>query len=628
MRKLTLLTICLIMALYTLQGQTEINSTIKSVQVYTKGAQIERQSSVALRTGKNELIIKGLSANLDPNTIQISGKDFTILSVRHELDFIENQNNTVKSEALFNRRKVATDSISLFNLELSILRKEMTLLDKNMGIVGEQGIKNDDFQKAVGYFSKRFEQITRTIHQLNRDKQALLEEKEKIDEQLESQNQVEKKPTSNIFLVLDARAGKKADLGISYAVKEAGWFPAYDIRAVDTQSPLALTYKARVYQNSGVDWKNVKLKISSGDLESSGTAPQLNPYYLGRNNFGIYGNRLPDQPVSTVSGIVTDSNGRPLPQVTVLVKGTTLGTPTDAGGRYTLQLPSGNHTLVFRFLGYASQEILVRGSVMNVRMQPDAQSLDEVVATAYGDTSRALQGRAAGVKIRGVASISQDYKREEYESIPLNYEQIDYQTTFVYDIELPYDIPSSGKPEVVDIKTELLEADYLYSASPKALESAFLVARIPDWTKLNLLDGQSNLYFENSFVGKSIIDTHIGTDTLEVSLGKDEGIIVNRERKRDFEQKRFFSGKKREERHYELTVMNTKKQEISVSLFDQVPVSARDNIKVNVVSLDGGQLNEKTGLVTWHLTLKPGEKRVIQLKYSVDYPKHQDIEIN
>ncbi|GAB5524107.1 MAG: DUF4139 domain-containing protein [Roseivirga sp.] len=626
MRKFTFLIAVLFTAMYSLQGQTEVKSTIKSVQVYTKGAQIERTGSVQLRQGKNELQIKGLSANLDPNTIQISGKDFTILSVRHEIDFIETQSNTEKSAALFTRRKRVTDSISLIDLELSILSKEVTLLDKNMEIVGDQGIKNDDFQAAVSFFTRRFEEITRTNHKLNRQKRLLIETRKSIDEQLSSQNQEEKKPASSIMLVLDTKADRKVDLGIDYAITEAGWFPAYDIRAINTKSPLELTYKARVFQNSGVDWKNVKLKISSGDLESSGTAPQLNPYYLG--GYGIYGSRTQGQPVTRVSGIVTDENGEPLPQVTVLVKGTTLGVPTDAAGRYSIPLPSGNQTLVFRYLGYTTQEIPVRGTIINIRMQADAHAMGEMVVTGYGTSfSDAAPGSAAGIKIRGTSSIKQDY-REKEESLPLAYEQINYQTTFVYDIDLPYNIPSSGMPEVVDIKTEYLEADYLYSASPKAIEKAYLVARVPDWAKLNLLDGESNLYFENSFVGKSIVDTHIGTDTLEISLGKDEGIIVNRERKRDFEQKRFFSGKKREERHFELTVMNTKKQDVAVSVFDQIPVAVRDNIKINVMNIDGAEVNEKTGLVTWKLNLKPGEKKVLQLKYSVDYPKDQDLEIN
>lgn len=627
MRKSALLISLLFIALLSLQGQTEVKSTIKTVQVYTKGAQVERIGSVQLQSGRNELSVKGLSANLDPNTIQISGQGFTILSVRHELDFIENQANTQKSEALFSRRRNVTDSISSIDLELDILSKEVTLLDKNMGIVGDQGIKNDDFQAAVGYFTKRYEEITRVKHKLNRQKRNLIEVRKALDEQLSSQNQAEKKPTSNLFLVLDASTDRKADLDISYAIREAGWFPTYDIRAVDTQSPLALTYKARVFQNSGVDWNDVKLKISSGDLESSGTAPQLRPYYLGSH--GIYGYKGAGQSVSHISGIVTDEDGEPLPMVTVLVKGTTLGVATDAGGRYSLQLPAGNQTLQFRFLGYTTQEVPANRSIINMTLSPETQELGEVVVTAYGRSlTNTLQDRAAGAKIRGASSIRQDYIGKKEDSIPLEYEQINYQTTFVYDIDLPYSIPSSGKPEVVNIKTEYLEAEYLYSTSPKAIQQAFLVARLPDWTRLNLLDGESNLYFETSFVGKSIIDTHIGTDTLEISLGKDEGIIVNRERKRDFEQKRFFSGKKREERHFELTVMNAKKQDISVSVYDQIPVAVRDNIKINVINTDGGEVNEKTGLVTWKLTLKPGEKRVLQLKYAVDYPKNEDLEIN
>lgn len=616
MRKSAILISILLLA-YSAIGQTEIKSTIKSVQVYTKGAQVERIGSIQLQKGKNELKLKGLSSDLDPNTIQISGQHFTILSVRHEIDFIENQNSPQNIKLLSDQRKKLTDSLSLIELELSILSKEANLLNKNMGIVGNKGIKNDDFQAAVGYFTKRFNEITRTNFKLNRQKEDLFMQIKVIDIQIASQNQEVKKPSSSIFLVLNSKESRKVDLEISYAIKEAGWFPAYDIRAIDTHNPLSLTYKARVFQNSGVDWKNVKLKISSGDLESSGTAPQLSPYYLGA--YGSYGNSS-NQPITHVSGIVTDENGKPMPQATVLVKGTTLGVPTDAGGRYKLQLPSGNHTLVFRFLGYVTQEVQANQSIVNIRMQVETQRFGEVVSYA--------PGAASDIKIRGMVSIAKGYANIKDKSIPLDYEQINYQTTFVYDIDLPYSIPSSGKPEVVDIKTEYLEAEYLYSTSPKAIQNAFLVARIPDWTKLNLLDGESNLYFENSFVGKSIIDTHIGTDTLEISLGRDEGIIVSRERKRDFEQSRFFSGKKREERHFEVTVMNTKTKDIAVSIYDQIPISTRDNIKISVINIDGAQLNDKTGLITWELNLKPGEKRVLQLKYSVDYPKNEDLEIN
>ena len=85
---------------------------------------------------------------------------------------------------------------------------------------------------------------------------------------------------------------------------------------------------------------------------------------------------------TTVSGKITDNKGVGLPGVTVLVKGTTQGTNTDAEGRYSIAAPAGA-ALTFSFIGYASQTVAVNGqSVLNVALAPDTQALDEVVVTA------------------------------------------------------------------------------------------------------------------------------------------------------------------------------------------------------------------------------------------------------
>ena len=89
----------------------------------------------------------------------------------------------------------------------------------------------------------------------------------------------------------------------------------------------------------------------------------------------------------TVSGKVTDETGQPLPQVTVLLKGTTTGTPTDADGNYRLSVPDAGGTLLFRFLGYVTQEIEIgTQSVVNVQLQPEVTDVGEVVVTALGIT--------------------------------------------------------------------------------------------------------------------------------------------------------------------------------------------------------------------------------------------------
>lgn len=622
--KKTVFTMLLLFPVILSWAQQETVSTIKSVQVYLQGAEIQRTASLKLKSGRNEIKLTKLSALLDPSTIQVSGSGFTILSVRHEKDFLESNNKPKRLADLQKQKTELLDSIKRLDLSLNIIAKEIELLDRNRGIVGNQGINNEDFQKAVSYFTQRYQALSEKqfIHELH--KATLTENVTLLDRQIDSESNHDKEASSNIILTLNSPASLQTEISITYAIKEAGWFPAYDIRAIDTNSPLTITYKARVYQNSGIDWKDVKLRISSGNLESSGTAPELNPYYLG----GMHFRTSPAGPVTQVTGRVVDETGLPLPQVTVLVKGTTVGTPTDNDGYYNLQMPSGNQTLVFRFLGYVTQEVNVTQPNINVTMIPDAMDLEEVVVTGYAGNTDRLQGRATGIRIRGVSSLKRSERAFDSAGIPLAYEQINYQTSFVYDIDLPYSIPSSGKPEVVDIKTEKLDANYEYVASPKAQASAYLVAQIADWEKLNMLDGESNLYFQNSFVGQSLIDTRVGNDTLEISLGKDEAIIVNRQRKRDFEEQRFLSGKKREQRHYEITVMNTKSTSVDITLYDQIPIAVRDNIKVSVDNISGAQLNEETGLITWKLALKPGEKKVLQLKYTVDHPKYDGLVVN
>ncbi|UJH66239.1 SusC/RagA family TonB-linked outer membrane protein [Allomuricauda sp. SCSIO 65647] len=126
----------------------------------------------------------------------------------------------------------------------------------------------------------------------------------------------------------------------------------------------------------------------------------------------------------TVSGTVSDANG-PLPGASVVVKGTTNGAQTDFDGNYTLDDVSSDATLVFSYIGYATQEIPVNGqSTINVVLQEDAQALDEVVIIGYGQTTvkdatgavaavtsedfnqgvisspeQLIQGKAAGVQI-------------------------------------------------------------------------------------------------------------------------------------------------------------------------------------------------------------------------------------
>ncbi|OEJ99924.1 hypothetical protein BFP71_10280 [Roseivirga misakiensis] len=597
------------MAVNLVHGQVEVESKIISAKVFTQGAELKRTAALDLKAGKNEIKLVGLSANLDPKTIQISGKDITILSVRHENDFIET-NKPEKVELLSNKKESLLDSIDLANVRLSILNSETEILKKNMKVIGNEGIGNSDYRGAIEYFELKFEKNANLKFVYERKKAEFKDEIELIEKQIKSYNSKEEQPTSNILLTASSNQSGSRKISISYALPNAGWYPSYDIRAVNTSKPLSLTYKARVFQNSGVDWKEVALILSSGNLESSGTAPTLLPFRLGSHNqIYSYGSG------QAKGRVISSDDGLPLVHVNVAVKGTTLGTVTDVNGDYDIQLPNGFNTLVFSYLGYVSQEIKVgKDPRINVTLVPDVTSLGEVVTSLGYSTS-------------GVA-VSRKEKRQLQESSLSDIEIIDYQTSFVYEIKHPYSIPSTGQTETVEIQTLEVYADYIYSTSPKAKENAYLVAEIPEWEELKLLDGESNLYFEESFVGKSIIDTNIGRDTLDISLGKDEGIVVGRKRLKEFEKNKVFSNKKRDERTFEITIVNTKSTKVNINVYDQVPIIPNKNYKVNIVDIAGAEHDKETGLLTWNIALEPGAKKIIKFSYSVDYPKYMNLDID
>ena len=93
---------------------------------------------------------------------------------------------------------------------------------------------------------------------------------------------------------------------------------------------------------------------------------------------------------------------------------------------------------------------------------------------------------------------------------------------------------SDGKVQTVEIQRITAPADYKYVTTPKLSPLAYLTANITDWAKLSLQTGEATLYFENSFVGKSTLNVNQLKDTLTISLGTDNSILVKREKRKDF----------------------------------------------------------------------------------------------
>jgi hypothetical protein len=367
----------------------------------------------------------------------------------------------------------------------------------------------------------------------------------------------------------------------------------------------------------------IKLKLSSSDPNSSGIYRDLKTYYLDYNSVPpSYNSSL-----SQVTGRVYDKGTKePLPGATLMIKGTSIGTVTDPSGLYSLSIPQNGGILVVSYIGYKKLELPINNQQMDIQLEPDLVSLDEVVVVGYG-VQNSLSGKVSGIstsnnsniRIRGNSSLK---------STPIETEQIQNQTSVEFEIKTPYTIPSNGKNLTVDIENYSLPANYQYYSTPKIDKSAFLLAKIIDWEKYNLLEGEANVFFEDTYTGKTLLDVRYMSDTLTVSLGRDKSVTVNREIQKQFTTKQFLGTKKEETKSWLISVKNNKQQTINLLIIDQIPISAIEEIEVSPLNISNGKLDTETGKIKWEFQLKPAEKKEIDLKYSVKYPKFRTLIID
>jgi uncharacterized protein (TIGR02231 family) len=249
----------------------------------------------------------------------------------------------------------------------------------------------------------------------------------------------------------------------------------------------------------------------------------------------------------------------------------------------------------------------------------------------YPERPIMIRGMASGVKRTNKTPVAEmavaDAAMEEkvMEAAPVAVEKQVGETTVTFDISTPYSLPSDGKVQTIEIQRTTTPADYKYVTIPKLSTLAYLTGNITDWAEQNLIGGEATLYFENTFVGKSYLNVNQLKDTLTVSLGTDNSILVKREKRQDFTSRKVLGSNKTETYSFLITVRNNKINPVRITVNDQIPISSNSGIEVNPVELSGGKHNPQTGEIKWDLEIKPQETRQMILTYSVKYPKDKTI---
>ena len=674
-----------------LANDKKVTSKIKEVTVYLSGAQITRTAQCQLSGGSNEVVFTGLSHKIDESSIQVSGlHGVSILSIAYDINYLEkSESNPQLKEWKEKLRGLDYEIALLKNTIFGLEEEEKVITTNRMVSTDNQALSLEKVKEISQYYRLRLTAIKNEIFENNLKINALKKEIKDLQLQMAEVNNTPEKEQGEITIKFDAPIDTRLSLTLKYLVKDAGWVPNYDIRSKGLNAPLNLAYKANVYQNTGKDWNNITITLSTGNPDYNISKPELQANYL--NFTSAYTKKYSlvqkkkgyafNPAVKKVAGTITDASGQPLPGVNVVIKGTNKGTQTDFDGNYELEVPFGQE-LSFSYIGMHSQDVPLYSSIINLSLEEDAQMLEEVVVTGYGSKrndftgsvssispAQLIEGRAAGVNIRGTNSMAPrgplyiidgvpvdgfvegDLDASEIQSIDIlkgadasslygsrglsgvvvittkksSTKEGGTKTEFA--IKKAYSIPSDNDITAIEINSFKLLATYEYLAAPIINENVFLTASFTNWEQHQLLPGEANIYFEGTYAGKTVLDPYTTKKEMVLSLGIDPNITVSRKQERNFKSKSFTGSNRILNRTYNLEVKNNKGIAIDLKVIDRVPKSENKEIKVEDLVLNNAEHDAKKGLLTWRLKLQPQQSQTEQFSFQVKYPRGKYISL-
>ena len=591
-------------------SEQSIKSEVSSATIFLNSAQITREKKVELKKGIQLIKFVGLSPFIDKKSIRIKAKNIEIRAVNFQKNYLSKNKKSTELITLETKFTDLINEIDLENIALLTTQEEIRFFKENRAIKGNQTLTVNALKETAQFYGTKMKSLNTKELKIKNKLKKLQIEKSLLAKQVEDLNSKRNFATGEIFIKVSSSSNKVIDFQLIYNVSNVSWYPSYDVRVTDINSPLTIVYKANVKQNSKVDWNNVKLQFSSATPNQSTKAGKITPYFIA------YGTRPPNYKnnIDEISGYVSDNNGN-LPGVSVIVKGTTIGTETNFDGKYSIKIPNSKSTLVFSYLGYKTEERLTNNSTINVTMQENKVSLDEIVVTARGIKREK--------KALGYSAYKKTKEKDANYSIPI--EEIINQTSVSFKLIEPYSIRSSNKDYVVPMKTYQTDATYVYYTVPRIEERAFLVASLKNWEQYNLLEGEASIYFEDTFIGTSLIDTRFTKNNLDISLGVDKNITVKRTKSKDFTTKQFIGNKKEETSLWDIAIKNNKRQSIKIIILDQIPISTREEITITLDKTFNGELDKKTGEIKWRKIIYSNDTEEFQLKYTARYPKNKKL---
>lgn len=529
-------------------ADNRVTPSILEVTVYRSGAKVSSVATVRVPAGNSEVVFENLSPYFNPASLQvkIAGTPELISAV-----FLLKKPGPgpehPRAAGLRDSLVLLSDEMVRINDERQVLTTETNVINSKTDQVGTisgtpatRTLTVAELRELTTFYRQRLLEIKGRLLELVIQERKTNELYRKLQETLQRLQPNTANQTGEIILKIDAPAAQSVEITCTYLITNAGWTPLYDLRSEGLDKALRLIYKANVHNQSGFDWKNVQLHLSTANPLVNNNRPIMTPVFVDFRPIHVA-----YQYNQNVTKDVVTYN---MAQVQTTDVARSAGAP-----------------------GMPMEEVVIDEPA------PDGGA-DNLIAT--------------------------------------------------FDLAKPQTILADGEENVITVDEQTLAAEYEYHAVPKLDPAVFLLAKIADYGKYNLLPGTANIFYQETYVGQTFVNPQTVADTLLISLGRDEQITIKRVQPKDFtERKKIFNSSVRETYTYEIAVKNNKSVPIRLEILDQVPVSKQKEIEVNLEEKGGAEYTEAFGKLKWELNIPANQSKKVRFSYSVKYPKDKPVQV-
>lgn len=292
----------LCLPLFLFANEKEIKLKTQKVTVFLSGAQVSAVANVGLVEGNNTLVFSDLSPNIRQNSIQVKGlNQVSVNSIQFDVTYLKEQKISAELAQLKQKIESLKDKMATKQSAIDALETEESLLMQNKKIASTEANSSlVKLKEYANYYRERSEAIYNQLYTIKKERDEIQQELNKIQREINNLESKNRTSRGEIKLLLNSEIKQNTSIEISYLVEDAGWFPAYEIKAKNINSPVNILYQAKIFQNTGDDWKDVDVTLSTADPSSNNVKPNLTPYYLNFPVRKIYDSNNVDDLEETV----------------------------------------------------------------------------------------------------------------------------------------------------------------------------------------------------------------------------------------------------------------------------------------------------------------------------------------